>query len=238
MLSLLEDCCAYFAECDHCVFVIVKAAASSGSHCVRKQPVMSSESRVADCRIRERQTVCMQPTNSSANTKFTAPGIKFNKTPQRPGPANSTGQHILCWPFTRAIITLYTAISNLGLCEHRRAHVCVSTSNKSLQLAKDLRLTLTLKYRFVSSTCCFVSLAFNKALAKSPGCSKEFIIRVIIFIERIIHSFALPWRLVHSHHMPLFPCFYSLDVLLFNHWSIWSHVLDSVVTWLFCIRVI
>lgn len=108
-----------------CVFVIVKAAASSGSHCDRKQPVMSSESRVADCSIRERQTVCVQPTNSSANSKFTAPGLKFNKTPQRPGPANSTGQHILRWPLTRAIITLYTAISNLGLCERGRAHACV-----------------------------------------------------------------------------------------------------------------
>lgn len=95
ILSLLEDCCAYFAECDHCVFVIVKAAASSGSHCVQKQPFMSSESRVADCSIRVRQTVCVQQTNSSANSKFTAPGLKFNKTPQRPGPANSTGQHIL-----------------------------------------------------------------------------------------------------------------------------------------------
>lgn len=92
----LKDCYAYFAECDHCVFVIVKAAASSGSYCIQKQPVMSSESRVADCSIRERQTVCVQPTNSSANSKFTAPGLKFNKTPQRPGPANSTGQLILC----------------------------------------------------------------------------------------------------------------------------------------------
>lgn len=37
-------------------------------------------------------------------------------------------------------------------------------------------------------------------------------------------------------HMPLFSCFYGVDLLLFNNRSICSHVSNLVVTRLFCVH--
>lgn len=61
---------------------------------------------------------------------------------------------------------------------------------------------------------------FNKAPAKSPGCSEEFIIRVIILHRACLCVAMTTCEFAWTPHTPVFPVFarfYGLDLLLFNH---------------------